>query len=143
MKQFKRQNNSNTQKYDNRTIFSNLTFYTDEDATDETREAIAETLKETPFKKISFPLNCTRRYATGEDSEKCITIGFVKSFDSRNYEFSVTVFGKYADAVEKFKEPAIYIDYNTYEGKFTRINKISIIDAGDYTSDEDVNEATE
>lgn len=99
---------------------------------DELRSIVNEmtdTLSTIPFNRISIPLNAKRSDILGVEDTRYITIGFIRNYNPETEEFSVTILDKYKEAISKFEDPMIEVNFGHYNNSFTKINKISLIDA--------------
>lgn len=115
------------------------------DISDSVVNEIFDVLGRTPFNKISVPVSTYRYYtdsSVGEDDNRVITIGYVKSFNAEEQVFSVVIFNNNKHVVEQFKNPALEVIFSEYSGKLGTITKLNIIDIADVdnTDDAAVNE---
>ena len=112
------------------------------EATDNVGNEIVSTLKNVPFNRFSIPLNAYRGDIFGdeESGHKCITIGFIKSFDPETSTFNATIFNAFKDAVDAIAEKGIGIDFGVYKEHLSRINRLILINASGAT--EETSEAT-
>ena len=132
--------NKNTTKF---TLKDIQAFFLQEASEDISREVLS-TIKSIPFNRFSIPLNAYRCdiFGTEDDasSHKCITIGFIKSFDPDTCTFNATIFNAFKDAVNEISEKGIGIDFGVFKDHLSRINRLILINASGAT--EETSEAT-
>ena len=118
-----------------------------EDISEKVENEIFDVLENTRFNKIPMQLSAYRRdlgnaYQGNED--KSISIGFIKSFhpgdENTDASFTVIIFGKYADSVKDFINPAVEVAYMERNDELTTITKFNIIPLGPDSYGEDPEE---
>ena len=111
------------------------------DVSEDIENEVISTLKGVPFNRFSIPLNAYREDILGEDgNHKCITIGFIKSFDPETSSFNAIIFNAFKDAVDAIAEKGIGIDFGVFKEHLSRINRLILINASGAT--EETSEAT-
>lgn len=116
-------------------------YFADEDVSDEVANEVIKTIDSMPFNKFSIPLNAYRDDIFGEEgNHKCITVGFIKSYNADASTFTAIIFNAFKEAVDKM-DKGIEINFGTYKGHLTRINRLALIDVSyedeEVVSDED------
>ena len=146
---------SNSKKQQQRSASSHLTvkipMILPDDVSEKVENEIFDVLENTRFNKIPMQLSAYRRdlgnaYQGNED--KSISIGYIKSFhpgdENTDASFTVIIFGKYADSVKDFINPAVEVVYIDRNDELTTITKFNIIPLGPdaYGADPDEEEET-
>lgn len=133
-KKFKNKNYKNGgKKQPTKFVLKNLGIVFDDDTYSlEVLDEIIEVLKDTPFNRITIPLNAYI-YALGNDDvngkpdTRTITVGYIKSFNEETCAFNVVIFDPFKNAIKTFDDYGIEVSFGTYEGKLTKINKLNIV----------------
>ena len=133
-KKFKNKNYKNVgRKQPTKFVLKNIGIVFDDDTYSlDILDEIIEVLKDTPFNRITIPLNAYR-YALGNDDingkpdTRTITVGYIKSFNEETCTFNVVIFNPFKNAIKAFDDYGIEASFGTYEGKLTKINKLNIV----------------
>lgn len=112
------------------------------DVSEDIENEVISTLKGVPFNRFSIPLNAYREDILGEENNhKCITIGFIKSFDPDTMTFNAIIFNAFKEAVDNFDTTGIEVNFGTYKDHLTRINRLALINVPALADDEDAEAA--
>ena len=133
---------SNDNKKSTRFIVKDSPAYFLVETNEDIEQEVINTLKSVPFNRFSIPLNAYREDILGEDgNHKCITIGFIKSFDPETSSFNAIIFNAFKDAVDAIDEKGIEVNFGVYKDHLTRINRLALINVA--VDDETTEEAVE
>lgn len=84
------------------------------------------------FSKISIPLTTLRKYFDSkfEGTTKLTNVGYIRRFNSETNEFTIVIFNskETIDAVNKIKEPKMYLKFSTYNDRLGTIIKFIVDD---------------
>ena len=95
-------------------------------------EQINKVLNSMPFNRFSIPLNAYREDVLPNENgnNKCLTIGFIKKYNNEEGTFDVVIFDTFKSAIQKFENTCIEINFGSYNGELSKINKLILMDAG-------------
>lgn len=119
-----------------------------EQPTEACEKEIFDTLRETPFAKISVPVTMPQVYLfenAPNNQFSVSNVGWVRRFnDNNNKTMQVNIFPNVRPVYDAMKNPAIEIRFKTKDdGTFITITKVTIVDLVDYTITEEVVEDEE
>lgn len=102
------------------------------ESSDKILEQINKVLDSMPFNRFSIPLNAYREDVLPNENgnKKCLTIGFIKKYNNEKGTFDVVIFDTFKSAIQKFENASIEINFGSYNGDLSKINKLILIDAG-------------
>lgn len=112
----------------------------------EITEEIKSVIDGVRFNKIGFPLSAYRYMVddtVSEDDERIITIGFIKFYNNKSNEFTLSIFAQYAGIISKIDEnPAVVPQITSRNNKLGTIVKFILanIDEEEYEEDDDYEE---
>ena len=133
---------SNDNKKSTKFIVKDIPAYFLVETNEDVEQEVINTLKSVPFNRFSIPLNAYREDILGEDgNHKCITIGFIKSFDPDTMTFNAIIFNAFKEAVDNFDTTGIEVNFGTYKDHLTRINRLALINVPALADDEDAEAA--
>lgn len=109
------------------------------DANDKILDQVNTVLNTMPFNRFSIPLNAYREDVLPDEAgnKKCLTVGFVKKYDKEAGTFDVVIFDTFKSVIETFDEVGIEINFGSFNGELTKINKLILVNipAGDVEED--------
>lgn len=102
---------------------------TSKECSNDVLNEVFDTLKNTPFDKISIPLYSVRNVLFSEEAEntKNITVGYIKKYDADKNEFTVVIYDGFKDKVSAIEDPVIDVVFGVYNDKLTSISKLIIL----------------
>ena len=77
-------------------------------------EEIIDVLGKITWDLINFPVQVPRRCINGDDSKGFVTVGYVDSYDPNSNEFTITIFGRFSDVMERVDNNDLVVYPRTY-----------------------------
>lgn len=126
-------------------IITGVQAYLSSDANDKILDQVNTVLNTMPFNRFSIPLNAYRESVLPDEvgNKKCLTVGFIKKYDKETGTFNVVIFDTFKSVIETFNEVGIEINFGSFNGELTKINKLILVNvpADDADADDEENDA--
>ena len=135
---FNEKKNFKQNKVDNIEIKAPLVFL-EEVYGDKISNEIINVLKEVKFDKISIPVGTYKNLFDpnlDENDTRVFTVGYIRGYDPEELEFTVVVYGKFAEDIKSLGTVGMDLKISSYKDYLGSINKfilvpIVILDADD------------